>query len=141
MEKIRKQVDLGDRILASVYVTEANKLLLVRNADSGKWTEPIGWVERGESIEEAGIREVKEESGLKIGLDNGIALYCFAWTSPTASRVRGWTAIFSGRVIGGSISSEDLREIDEARFFTREEIARLISRAEAPSYLLEQGHY
>ena len=141
LQRIEKQVGPEDRILASVYVTEPNKLLLVKNADSGKWTEPIGWVERDECIEDAAIREVREESGLKIELDKGIALVSLAWASPTASRVRGWTAIFRGRAIGGSLNPTDAREIGEARFFSREEVAKLVSRAEAPRYLLSQGQW
>jgi 8-oxo-dGTP diphosphatase len=50
-------------------ILDGNKLLLEKrkNAPSkGKWTVPGGLVELGESMEEAVIREVKEETGLEV---------------------------------------------------------------------------
>lgn len=47
-------------------------VLLVRRADDGNWELPGGRIELGESAAQAVVREVAEESGIRIGL-TGIA--------------------------------------------------------------------
>jgi ADP-ribose pyrophosphatase YjhB (NUDIX family) len=58
--------DLGDKILHSlhVYCFYGNKMILVKHPRSG-WTPPGGHIEE-ETFEEAAIREVKEESNMKV---------------------------------------------------------------------------
>ena len=42
------------------------KILMVRNVDNGRWSLPGGEVEGNETLEEAAVREAKEETGLDI---------------------------------------------------------------------------
>ncbi|PWV98368.1 ADP-ribose pyrophosphatase YjhB (NUDIX family) [Paenibacillus cellulosilyticus] len=52
---------------AGGFIVNDNKVLLVQityGANKGYWMLPGGFVEEGESFEEAAIREVKEETGL-----------------------------------------------------------------------------
>ncbi len=52
------------------FILSGNKVLLVkrkRGFKSGIWNAPGGKVELGESIEEAAVREVMEETGLAVG--------------------------------------------------------------------------
>ena len=55
---------------ASAFVInpETKKILLVKHSDYDKWLQPGGHIEDGETPEEAAIREVYEETGLKITL-------------------------------------------------------------------------
>lgn len=50
-----------------IVLNEKNEILLVKRAknltNGGKYTIPGGFVDRGETIKEAGIREVREETG------------------------------------------------------------------------------
>ena len=46
----------------------AGELLLVRRIDDGNWELPGGRIEVGESVSEAVVREVAEESGITIAL-------------------------------------------------------------------------
>ena len=54
----------------SVYVfnPENKKFLLVKHKKMGKWVQPGGHIEPNENQEEAAIREVYEETGLKVEL-------------------------------------------------------------------------
>lgn len=54
----------------SVYVfnPENKKFLLVKHKKMGKWVQPGGHIEPNENQEEAAIREVFEETGLKVEL-------------------------------------------------------------------------
>ena len=55
---------------ASAFVINPNdkKILLVKHADYDKWLQPGGHIEEDETPEEAAIREVYEETGIKITL-------------------------------------------------------------------------
>ena len=61
-------VDLGGKILQGVhsYCFYKNKLVIVFFKEKGHWTLPGGGIEKGESFEEATIREVKEEGNMKV---------------------------------------------------------------------------
>jgi mutator protein MutT len=45
---------------------ERDEVLLVRRADDGRWAMPGGWVDPGETPEQAVVREVAEETGLQV---------------------------------------------------------------------------
>ena len=110
----RKRIELKDRpycpscgyivfmdpkIAAVVLVPTDGKLVLVRRDSEpamGRWSFPSGYVDRGESVEDAAIREVKEETGLDIHLDFFVGLY-----SQRDSTVV--LAVYSACVVGGTL--------------------------------------
>ncbi|RLF15969.1 MAG: NUDIX hydrolase [Thermoprotei archaeon] len=52
-------------------VLDGSRLLLIRRKDepdAGLWTVPGGLVELGEKVEDAAVREVEEETGVKVEL-------------------------------------------------------------------------
>jgi len=53
----------------------AGELLLVRRIDDGNWELPGGRIEVGESVSEAVVREVAEESGITIVLIGFVGVY------------------------------------------------------------------
>ena len=78
MKKDRGKVWLG---VAGVVENEVGDWLVVKKAYSGlkgRWSFPAGFVQQGETIDEAVVREIKEETGLDcvttglIGFRSGI---------------------------------------------------------------------
>lgn len=61
--------------LAIVLDQEAKKVLLVQRKDLPIWVLPGGGIDPGESEEVAVVREVKEETGLKVKVDHLAAHY------------------------------------------------------------------
>jgi ADP-ribose pyrophosphatase YjhB (NUDIX family) len=64
-------VFMDPKVVAAVLVEHKGKILLGRrNIDPGrgKWSFPSGYVNRGEKVELAALREVKEETNLDINL-------------------------------------------------------------------------
>src|SRR5438874_1375615 len=69
---------LEPKLVTVVVVQHEGRFLLGRrNIDPGKglWSFIGGYVDRGEKVEEAAIREVKEETNLDVGLDNLLGIY------------------------------------------------------------------
>ena len=55
---------------ASAFVIDpyTKKILLIKHKKNGKWTQPGGHMEGNETPEEAALREVYEETGLRVRL-------------------------------------------------------------------------
>ncbi|MGE6363388.1 NUDIX hydrolase [Bacillus paramycoides] len=97
---------------ALLYDETHEKLLMVKNKgkNGSYYTLPGGAVKSWETLEEAAIREVKEETGLDISI-KGI---CFI--SEALFEERGHHAIFFnflGEIIGGEICISRPKEIEE----------------------------
>lgn len=66
------------KLAAGVLVARDGKLLLVRRNHApalGRWAFPSGFVDAGEVVEEAAVREVWEETGIDVQLDGLIGVY------------------------------------------------------------------
>lgn len=57
---------------AAVCLNEDREILMVKSFDSEKWAVPSGGIEKGESPEECCIREVKEETGYDIVVEDNL---------------------------------------------------------------------
>ena len=97
--------------VSAVIFDRRGRLLLQQRSDGGQWGLPGGSVEIGESLREAVIREVNEETGLRVIPGRLVGLY----SSPAFQIVRysdgnSWhciNACFECRVRGGSLTTCD----------------------------------
>ncbi len=60
---------------AAIFDAAREKVLLTQRADNGRWCLPGGGLDPGESVEEACIREVWEETGLHVRVTRLIGVY------------------------------------------------------------------
>lgn len=143
-----KRVDVAYVLLVDEH--EEN-VLLVKNKGPGAsyYTLPGGAVERGETLEEAAIREVKEETGLDVQL-GGIFSVGEAFFEE-----RGHHAIFftfTGKIIGGAISISLPEEIEEVTWMNLQQAEPYIhisnefegaidSKTTVPYMLRDAGRY
>ena len=99
----------------AVFSLDGGILLVQRGIEPsyGKWVFPGGYVDRGESLEVAAIREVKEESGLDVRLTRLLGVY----SSPGHPVI---LIAYAGEVTGGSIQVDE--EGLDARIFAPAEI-------------------
>ena len=99
-----------------VLVIDGDRVLLGRQASwpAGRYSTIAGFVEPGESLEDAVAREVHEETGILV---DGIEYHSSQpWPFPS-SLMLGFTA----RALSQDIDLRDL-ELEDARWFTREDI-------------------
>lgn len=90
-------------ISVSVAVIKDNQILLIQREDFEVWGLPSGEVEDGESLAQAAIREVKEETGFAVRLTRLVGLYTkpqWAGTSMNATCV-----LFAAEIIGGELTT------------------------------------
>jgi ADP-ribose pyrophosphatase YjhB (NUDIX family) len=71
---------VGPRLLllpgvAAVVRDGAGRVLFMRRADDGRWGLPAGAVDPGESPADAIVREVREETGLDVGVRRLVGVY------------------------------------------------------------------
>ena len=69
------------KLAAGVVVEHEGAILLVRRNHEpmyGRWSFPSGFVERGEVVEEAARREVREETALEVVIDHLLGVYSAA---------------------------------------------------------------
>jgi NAD+ diphosphatase len=101
-----------------MLVTDGDRLLLGRQAawPTGRYSALAGFVEPGESLEEAVAREVREEAGVTVGRPRYVASQ--PWPFP-ASLMLGFSAPWTGGE--AEIGDEELQDV---RWFARAEIAR-----------------
>jgi 8-oxo-dGTP pyrophosphatase MutT (NUDIX family) len=70
---------LDPKLAVAVVIEREGAILLGRRGpnsrEPGRWSFPAGFVDRGETVEDAAIREVLEETGLRIGIGPLLGLY------------------------------------------------------------------
>jgi 8-oxo-dGTP diphosphatase len=102
--------------VGTIIRTTEDRIVLVRRAIEpgyGQWVFPGGYVDRGEPLVAAAIREAREESGLDIRLDGLVNIYSYAGRTPVI-------VVYAATAIGGHLATDD--ECLEAAEVRTEEI-------------------
>ncbi len=109
----------------AVVVNADGRILLLRRADENAWCLPKGTVEPGEMLEETALREVQEETGLRVKLLQPLqdVRYSFFWP-PTSMNYDKTVSYFLAEPVGGRLAPEE--GFDETRWVTRAEAMRLL---------------
>ncbi len=114
---------LGPKLVAVVVMCCEGKLLLGRrniNPGKGKWSFVSGYVNRGEAVEDAAIREVKEETNLDVELEKLIGVY-------SANENPNVLIVYQASIVNNEVSSltAQAEEVSELAFFNWEELPEL----------------
>ncbi len=120
-EPVQKMPDAIRPGASAVIFDGGGEILLERRADNGFWGLPGGGVDVGESVEQAVLREVLEETGLQVrimrlvGVYSDPRRYCIL-KYPNGEVVQHVTSLFECARVGGDLrfshESTDLRYFD-----------------------------
>jgi len=104
------------KLVACTIVEMNNKIVLLKRAidpQKGKWVIPGGYVDQGEEVEAAAIRETREECGIAIRIKGLLGVY--SYTGRVAVVV-----VYVADYLSGDLVADD--ESQAVRLCSREEI-------------------
>jgi ADP-ribose pyrophosphatase YjhB (NUDIX family) len=121
---IPERYNSGYNIGVGGAVVRDGRLLMVRRASRhgrGNWQLPGGFIEPDETIEQAVVREVQEETGVVAQVEAvlGLRNRCDPETG------NGIYVVLLLNPVGGGEAKPDGREVDYAGYFTLEQIREL----------------
>ena len=102
--------------VGTIIKMAGGKIVLVKRAIEpgyGKWVFPGGYVDRGEEVTLAAVREAREEAGLAVRLDHLVNIYSYAGRAPVI-------IVYAATMLSGELAVDD--EGLEAREFDLDEI-------------------
>lgn len=107
---------LNPKVAAGTLFELEGKLVLLRRAiepEYGKWVFPGGFVDRGETVIDAAIRETREEAGVEVRVRELVDVYSYAG-SPVV------VVVYAAEVVSGEPRAAD--ESLELQAFSPKEI-------------------
>lgn len=108
-------------VCVGAVVLKGEQALLIRQAEGhaleGQWSVPWGFVDPGETPEQAAVRETGEESGITVKVEGLLGFQNLPQT--------GWIGlVFLCRYVSGGLSVNGI-ETDRAGYFSHREIAEM----------------
>ncbi len=134
IQHLRTKVGHDLLLMASVTIIvydEVGRVLLIRHAEGDVWVAPGGSVEPPETLADAAVREMWEETGLWVELVRVLGVYSgpeFLVRYRNGDQVSYQMTVFEARVIGGTLRP-DGNEAKEAAYLSQ---ADLVDRKVAP---------
>lgn len=117
---IREKVGHSEIILnyaGCIVLNGQKEILLQKRRDCNEWGFLGGVVELGESLEEAAVREVYEESGLRAKVDSLFGVYSKYFNEyPNSDKVQTILTMFLAHIVGGEMSEQN-NETISLRYF------------------------
>ncbi len=88
-------------------INPEGKVLLQKRGDSGLWGFPGGAIELGESPQAAAVREVEEETGLKVSVGELIGVYTDPdMRYPSGDQAQSICMAFELHLVGGELHAD-----------------------------------
>jgi len=107
---------LDPKVVACSILEIDSKIVLLRrgiNPQKGKWVMPGGYVDRGEDVKAAAIRETEEECGVKTRINMLLGVYSYSGQIPVV-------IVYVTQAVSGNLISGD--ETLEAKLFSKMQI-------------------
>lgn len=139
------RVSIGHKLLLTPGVdavtrNDAGELLLIKRSDNGLWALPGGQLDPLEPPALGLVREVFEETGLKVVPDRLLGIFggndAFHVRYPNGDEVHPVVSLFGCRIVGGELHNRD-GEATDVRFFPPDALPTELTSIKR--YLLEKA--
>ena len=93
------------KLMVDVIIPSERRVILIRRGSDpyeGRWALPGGFVQVGETVEQAALREAAEETGLAVELARLVGVYSDPERDPRGHNV---SVAFLTRVLSGELSA------------------------------------
>ncbi|MCM0760973.1 HAD-IIA family hydrolase [Sporomusa sphaeroides DSM 2875] len=111
--------------VTAVIFNSQGEVLLVERVDNGLWGLPSGHVEKAETVTQAIVREIREETGLGVAVEKLVGVYSEPATQvfsyPSGKHTHFITLCFRCSITGGRLRADN-NEISRAAFFAVDEL-------------------
>jgi len=113
---------------ACIVDDEGRLLLQKRSGQENAWGFPGGAMELGESAEETAVREIEEETGFIVTVEQLLGVYTkYHDYYPNGDSAQPIIIVFLCSIVGGEMNANN-SETDELRFFPKEQIPNLFNK-------------
>ncbi len=113
---------------AAIVLNEQGEILLQKRGDFHAWGLPGGAIELGESAEEAMIREVYEETGFIVKVNNFLGVYTrYTNVYPNGDRAQSIAIFFICSIVSGNLHIDHDETLD-LQFFAPAEAPKLFNQ-------------
>ncbi len=94
--------------VAAVIRNDAGEVLIHQRSDNGLWEIPAGGVDPDEAPAQAVVREVYEETGLKVRPVKVVGVFGgFTVVHPNGDKTQPYCTLFECEVMGGTLEAHD----------------------------------
>lgn len=120
-----------------VLPMEGGGVVLIKRKNEpfvGRWALPGGFVDVGETVEDAAVREMREETGLDVELVRLVGVYSEPTRDPRGHNV---SVVFLARLVGGRLAADT--DADEVEVLDPESVELAFDHARVVSDALDGG--
>ena len=124
----QNHVEVEVQAAGAVIFNKQNQVLLVQEQEGSKkglWHIPSGTVENTEFPHDAAVREIEEETGLKLSLQKYLNTYVGRFEDGGLVLRHVWLAEHHDDQI---VSPKHINEINDAKYFTKTEVESMYSQ-------------
>lgn len=116
------------RVAAYAVVVDARRVLLSHWRGDGRWMLPGGGIDPGEDPADAAVRELLEETGLAVQLDellgvDSVVVPASERINPSDGPMHWLRIIYRAQVVGGELRDEVDGSTDAAAWFRLDDVA------------------
>lgn len=101
-------------------VKDKVEFLIVQHSGHHRWVLPKGWIDPGETKEQAAIREVLEEGGVEAEIEEYLGEFAIFYTSTEKEKVKKTSHFFLMKYVSGDPEKDHCWEVEDTMWLPAE---------------------